>query len=65
MLQLLTTIPALIGFVSACFASEAGVREMTVTQPGRDLAVTVWYPAGAGGKPAARIGWTLRVASTW
>lgn len=51
MLQLLTTIPALIGLVSACFASEAGVREMTVTQPGRDLAVTVWYPAGAGGKP--------------
>lgn len=52
MLQLLTTIPALIGFVSACFASDAGVREVTVPQPGRDLAVTVWYPAGPGGKPA-------------
>ncbi|AWC21081.1 putative dienelactone hydrolase [Aminobacter sp. MSH1] len=51
MLQLLTTIPALIGFVSACLASEAGVREVTVVQPGRDLAVTVWYPAGAGGTP--------------
>lgn len=51
MLQLLTTIPVLIGFVSACFASEAGVKEVSVAQPGRDLAVTVWYPAGAGGKP--------------
>ncbi|CAN7665800.1 alpha/beta hydrolase family protein [Aminobacter sp. LjRoot7] len=51
MLQLLTTIPALIGFVSACFASEAGVKEVSVAQPGRDLAVTVWYPAGSGGKP--------------
>lgn len=51
MLQLLTTIPALIGFVSACFASEAGVKEVSVARPGRDLTVTVWYPAGAGGKP--------------
>lgn len=51
MLQLLSTIPALIGFVSACFASEAGVREVSVAQPGRDLAVTVWYPAAPGGKP--------------
>lgn len=51
MLQLLSTIPALIGFVSACFASEAGVREVSVAQPGRDLAVTVWYPATPGGKP--------------
>jgi len=50
-LQLLTTIPALIGFVSACFASEAGVKEVSVPQPGRDLSVTVWYPAAAGGKP--------------
>ncbi|MBE1206573.1 alpha/beta hydrolase family protein [Aminobacter carboxidus] len=53
MLQLLTTIPALIGFVSACFASEAGVKEVSVAQPGRDLNVTVWYPAVAGGKPTA------------
>ncbi|MBT1159980.1 dienelactone hydrolase family protein [Aminobacter anthyllidis] len=51
MLQFLSTIPMVVGFVSACFASEVGVREITVAQPDRDLAVTVWYPATAGGKP--------------
>ena len=53
MFQILSTIPVLIGFVPTCFAAEVGVREVSVSQPGRDLGVTVWYPAGAGGKPTA------------
>ena len=37
-----------------CHATEVGMREIKVAAPerGRDLAVTVWYPAETGGEPA-------------
>ena len=39
--------------VTSAHAADIGVRTLTVPAPerGRGLAVTVWYPAGAGGKP--------------
>ncbi|WP_455273469.1 alpha/beta hydrolase family protein [Rhizobium herbae] len=42
-----------ITFAVPCHATEVGMREITVAAPerGRDLAVTVWYPAEAGGEP--------------
>lgn len=42
-----------VTFAVPCLAAEVGVREISVAAPerGRDLAVTVWYPAEAGGEP--------------
>jgi predicted dienelactone hydrolase len=43
-----------VSFTTPCHATEVGVREISVAAPerGRDLPVTVWYPAEAGGEPA-------------
>jgi predicted dienelactone hydrolase len=42
-----------VTFTVPCYAAEVGMREIKVAAPerGRDLAVTVWYPAEAGGEP--------------
>jgi len=42
-----------ITFAVPCQAAEVGMRQISVAAPerGRDLAVTVWYPAEAGGEP--------------
>jgi predicted dienelactone hydrolase len=42
-----------VALTSPCLAAEVGVREINVAAPqrGRDLAVTVWYPAAVGGQP--------------
>lgn len=42
-----------VAFAAPCLAAEVGVREILIAAPerGRDLAVTVWYPAKAGGEP--------------
>ncbi|MBW8908463.1 MAG: alpha/beta hydrolase [Mesorhizobium sp.] len=42
-----------IAIAAPAHAAEVGVRDIKVTAPerGRDLAVTVWYPATAGGEP--------------
>ncbi|TIP26617.1 MAG: dienelactone hydrolase [Mesorhizobium sp.] len=49
-------LPAIVfavAFTAPCQGAEVGIRETTVAAPqrGRNLAVTVWYPAEAGGKP--------------
>lgn len=51
--QTLPAIALAAAFVVPCHAAEVGVREISVTAPkrGQDLAVTVWYPAAAGGEP--------------
>ena len=54
-LQSLSVLPALLltmALPDPSLAAEVGVREISVAAPerGRDLAVTVWYPAEAGGK---------------
>ena len=49
----LSAVALFAGLVAPCQAAEVGMREISVTAPerGRDLAVTVWYPAGVGGEP--------------
>ncbi|WP_442581769.1 alpha/beta hydrolase family protein [Mesorhizobium sp. ASY16-5R] len=55
-LQSLSVLPVLLiatALPDPSLATKVGVREISVTTPerGRDLSVTVWYPAEAGGKP--------------
>ncbi|PSJ60408.1 alpha/beta hydrolase family protein [Pseudaminobacter soli (ex Li et al. 2025)] len=49
----LSAIALTITLTSPCLAAEVGMREIGVPAPerGRSLAVTVWYPAEAGGQP--------------
>ncbi|WP_374651653.1 alpha/beta hydrolase family protein [Dongia sp.] len=52
-LRILASVMFTVAFTASSQAFEVGVREMSVSAPerGRELAVTVWYPAGAGGEP--------------
>ena len=47
----LSAVVLTIAVAAPCRAAEVGVRDIKVVAPerGRDLAVTVWYPAAAGG----------------
>jgi len=49
----ISSVVLTVAFTAPGYAAEAGVREISVAAPerGRDLPVTVWYPAEAGGKP--------------
>lgn len=52
----LSVLPVLfvaMALPATSLAAEVGVREIDVAAPerGRDLAVTIWYPSEAGGKP--------------
>ncbi|PRD44063.1 dienelactone hydrolase [Phyllobacterium phragmitis] len=51
--SVLPAIVLTVAFTAPCHAAEVGVREINVAAPerGQDLAVTVWYPAEAGGEP--------------
>lgn len=51
--RIFSSIVLTVAFAAPSYASEVGVREIGVAAPqrGRDLAVTVWYPAEAGGEP--------------
>lgn len=53
-LRILSAVMFTLAFTASSQAIEAGVREISVPalERGRDLAVTVWYPAGAGGEPS-------------
>lgn len=53
LLRLLPAVMFTVAFTTPSPAAEVGVREISVAAPerGRDLAVTVWYPAGPGGEP--------------
>lgn len=52
--QIFCSVVLPVTFTVPCYATEVGMREIKVAAPerGRDLAVTVWYPAEAGGEPA-------------
>ena len=51
--RLLSTAALAVAIAAPVRAAEVGVRDIKVAAPerGRDLAVTVWYPAAAGGEP--------------
>ena len=51
--RILSTAALAIAITAPVHAAEVGVRDIKVAAPerGRDLAVTVWYPAVAGGAP--------------
>ncbi|WP_426237202.1 alpha/beta hydrolase family protein [Pararhizobium sp. DWP1-1-3] len=50
--QIFCSVVLPVTFTVPCYAAEVGMREIKVAAPerGRDLAVTVWYPAEAGGE---------------
>ncbi|THK39330.1 alpha/beta fold hydrolase [Ensifer sp. MPMI2T] len=51
--HVLAAVALSVAFAAPCHAIEAGVREINLEPPegGRNLQVTVWYPAGPSGEP--------------